>query len=274
MKAFTFTVDDNIRVFRELTEMPRESLFDHPYLALYKRLHEEYDLKIQLNLFYEDEHFTLSDMSDRYKDEFQKNADWLKLSFHSRKENVKPYQNAGYREVFDDCESVQREIVRFAGEKSLAKTTTVHYCLATNEGLRALRDHGVIGLLGLYGSKEAPRSSYQSKTEEEAAIREGKIVYKNGIAYAALDLIVNQIPFEKISEALAPYLSRERIEIMIHEQYFYPDYKNYQADFKEKLDSTFQILKEHGYTSFFFEELICRYTTHCKGDPHESKRLF
>jgi len=256
VKAFTFTVDDNIRVFRELTEAPRESLFDHPYLALYKRLHEEYALKIQLNLFYEDGHFTLSDMTDRYKGEFHENADWLKLSFHSRKENVKPYQNADYREVFDDCDAVQREILRFAGEGSLAKTTTVHYCLATNEGLIALKDHGVIGLFGLFGSEEAPRSSYQCKAEEAKTVREGTILYKNGIAYAALDLIVNQIPLEKIAEALASYLSRERIEIMIHEQYFYPDYKNYQADFQEKLDSIFQILKENGYTSLFFEELI------------------
>ena len=51
MRSFSFTVDDNIIFLKDITEMGCESIFDHPYLAMYKRLHEKYDLKIQLNLF-------------------------------------------------------------------------------------------------------------------------------------------------------------------------------------------------------------------------------
>ena len=51
MKSFTFTVDDNIIFFREISERGYDSLFEHPYLAMYKRLHEKLGLKIQLNLF-------------------------------------------------------------------------------------------------------------------------------------------------------------------------------------------------------------------------------
>ena len=43
---------------------------------------------------------------------------------------------------------------------------------------------------------------------------------------------------------------------MIHEQYFYPDYKNYQPDFEEKIDAAFGFLTENGYESIFFEEYI------------------
>ena len=50
MKKFCFTVDDNVRVFKELNEGAYASVFEHPYLAMYKRLHDEFDLKIQLNL--------------------------------------------------------------------------------------------------------------------------------------------------------------------------------------------------------------------------------
>ena len=49
MKTFCFTVDDNIRCLREINEKNYDSIFDHPYLAVYKRLHERFGLKVQLN---------------------------------------------------------------------------------------------------------------------------------------------------------------------------------------------------------------------------------
>ena len=256
MKTFTFTVDDNIRVLRELTETPRESLFDHPYLALYRRLHETYNLKIQLNLFFKDASFTVSDMTDRYKSEWENAADWLKLSFHSLAETVKPYEFSDYDEVYRDGSAVHREILRFAGKKSLAKTTTVHYCLATEDGVRALKKLNILGLFGLYGTDHAPRTSYQISDADAAKIRSGKLHTENGIAYGALDVIINTIPLAKLANTLAPLLSRERIEVMIHEQYFYPDYKNYQPDFAQKLDTTFQILTQNHYISQFFEDIL------------------
>ena len=106
MKKFCFTVDDNIRFLKELSSGEYSSMFDHPYLALYKKLHEKYALCIQLNLFYECDGFDLSLMSERYRAEWEKNADWLKLSFHSRLGNVRPYENSDYDEVFADCSAV------------------------------------------------------------------------------------------------------------------------------------------------------------------------
>ena len=115
MKNFVFTVDDNIRFFKEICERGYGSVFEHPYLAMYKRLHKKYGSNIQLNLFYECEGFCLSDMTDRYKKEWENCSEWLKMSFHSRIENVRPYENSGYDEVFSDCERVNKEILRFAG---------------------------------------------------------------------------------------------------------------------------------------------------------------
>ena len=84
MKRFCFTVDDNIRFLKEITERKYGSLFEHPYLAVYKRLHDELGLKVQLNLFYRtiEGDFNLSQVTDKYYNEWKQNADWLKLSFH------------------------------------------------------------------------------------------------------------------------------------------------------------------------------------------------
>ena len=107
-KSFCFTVDDNIRCLRELTAGSYRSIFEHPYLGMYFGLHEKYGLKVQLNLFYKTDDFDLSLMTDRYREEWQANSDWLKLSFHSEAETVKPYEHSGYDKVFDDCQSFHR----------------------------------------------------------------------------------------------------------------------------------------------------------------------
>lgn len=256
MKTFCFTVDDNIRFFKEITDNHYKSIFDHPYLALYMRLHKKFGLKVQLNLFYKTEGFNLSCFSDRYKKEWQENSDWLKLSFHSDFENERPYEFSDYNEVYEDCNRVNEQIVRFAGVESLAKTTTVHYCLATQEGIKAIEDNKVLGLLGLFGSQEKPEVSYGLDAESAEKIRAGKIVKRNEIHYAAIDVILNNFSKEGIVEKLNGLLDRDGVRVMIHEQYFYKDYICYQPDFEEKLSATFDFLTKNGYKSCFFEDLI------------------
>lgn len=257
MKSFTFTVDDNIIFFREISERGYDSLFEHPYLAMYKKLHEKLGLKIQLNLFYEDKKlFNLSKFPDRYKKEWEEASDWLKLSFHSKLENVNPYEFSGYDEVFSDCRDVQREILRFASESSLAKTTTVHYCRTTFDGLRALYDNGVRGLLGLYGKNQNPSVSYMRDEKETERILLGENILTDGMTYAGLDIVLNCHKKKEILRRLDSLYGRKLIKIMIHEQYFYEDYPSYQADFEEKLTAAFCALEENGYKSVFFEETI------------------
>ena len=256
MKTFCFTVDDNIRFLKELTQGNYRSLFDHPYLAVYKRLHEQFDLKVQLNLFYRADDFDLSLMTDQYFEQWVENAHWLKLSFHSELENEWPYSNSGYEEVFRDCAKVNNQILRFASAEALAKTTTVHYCSTTAEGVLALKNNGVAGLLGLFGTEEAPMHSYSLDETDADAIRKGQIVYRHGIAFAPIDMVVNTVDREQIKTGLRALLHREQIWIMIHEQYFYDDYRFYQPDFEEKLVEAVSVLCDQGYESKLFEELI------------------
>ena len=256
MKVFCFTVDDNIRFLKELTENNYSSVFEHPYLAMYKCLHEEFDLKVQLNLFYHMEGFDLSQMSNVYYEEFKKNSDWLKFSFHSNTENIKPYEISGYDEVYRDCKMVNDNIKRFASELALAKTTTIHYCLATEEGLKALSDNHVVGLLGLFGDSKNPRTSYGINESDASKIRNGEIVKGGQIDFASIDIVLNSFSKDSILIQLENLKERDCIRVMIHEQYFYPDYKAYQAEFKDKLITTFIFLKEHGYESGFLEDLL------------------
>ena len=265
-KSFCFTVDDNIRFFRELTEQPFESIFDHPYLGMYKHLHEKYGLKVQMNLFFEDQYFDLTKMTDRYKEEWRRNSNWLKLSFHSRRETNNPYVASKYDEVFEDCKKTHQEIIRFASKDALGKTTTIHFCTVTDEGIMALRDNGVQGLLGLYGDEEHPRGSYKNTLDECDTLRKGELVLRDGVTYGGIDIVLNRYSKEKIEEQLTELFHRNFIKVMIHEQYFYEDYHWYQKDFEAKLDHTFNLLLKNEFCSIFFEERIKKTCEFSKGE--------
>lgn len=258
IKNFCFTVDDNIRFLKEITENRYNSIFDHPYLAMYRRLHQGFGLKVQLNLFYMMEDFDLSMMSDAYYEEWRQNADWLKLSFHSRFEIARPYLNSEHGEVYEDCKRVHDEIIRFASPEALASTTTVHYCLLTEGGVRALEDNGVTGLLGLFGDAKQPRTSYGIEEGRAARIRGGEILKIGNVFYASIDIVLNCFSAAQITEKLSNMRGRDSIRVMIHEQYFYRDYSAYQPQFEEKLIAAFSFLRDEGYQSSFYESLITR----------------
>ena len=259
IKKFCFTVDDNIRFLKEITEVGYQSIFDHPYLSMYRRLHERFGLKVQLNLFYREGDFDLSQMTDRYYEEWKENSDWLKLSFHSDIENIKPYETASYDEVYEDCKRTHEQIKRFASSEALANTTTIHYCLLTDSGLQAIEENGVSGLLGLFGTAEKPCTSYGIGEEDAKRIRNGEVVKIGKTSFASIDIVLNLFSIDRILEQLEQLKGRGSIKVMIHEQYFYRDYINYQPEFEKKLEATFVFLIDHEYQSEFYENvMLCR----------------
>ena len=123
MGKFRISSDDNILFLANITAHKDEytSIFDDPYLAVYKKAHDLYGAKVHLNLFYafdreaaayfsaERPDFDLSMVTDKFKDEWRANADWLKLAFHSRAEwPAAPYKQADAATVTADYEAVRR----------------------------------------------------------------------------------------------------------------------------------------------------------------------
>ena len=158
-KAFFF-IDDVIWVFRDLTRKNYDSMFDHPFLKVLKDAHDQYGLKTQLNIFYmtdtyyNNDIFTLADMTDTYKKEWEDASDWLKFGFHSRKEFPDyPYINASYQDVYDDFKMIEKEVLRFADAKNMSKATTPHWRPISKEACLALRDCGIKLLSATYGKK-------------------------------------------------------------------------------------------------------------------------
>lgn len=251
---YRFSVDDNIWFLRDLTKGEYTSLFDHPYLRVYFDLHKKYNAKFQLNIYLETEGFDLSQMTDKFKSEWEENSDWLRLSFHARADAPDvPYMEASYEKAFTDADLVHREIIRFAGEKTLEYCTTIHYCQASPEAVRGFRDAGIFGLVGLFN--DAPSCyglAYGSFLEPY------KYDEKTDIYYFNNDMIVNLFPLDEIVPRLERIKDKEFIEVMIHEQYFYEYFHMYQPDFADKVEACVKYLSENGRQSVFLDELIIR----------------
>lgn len=148
-KAY-FYIDDVIWLFRDLTRKKYDSLFDNEFIHVLKTAYEKYGVKTQLNVFYRTDYFygndefTLAEMTDKYKAEWEEASSWLKLAFHAKQEFPDyPHVNAKYEDVKAIYEDITNEIKRFAGEKTIATAITPHWLPMSYEGVKALYDCGV-----------------------------------------------------------------------------------------------------------------------------------
>ena len=257
MPQYRLSIDDNIRVFQDLAAKPYTSLFENDYLKLLRSLHEEFGSKIQLNIYYEEKDFRLTEMPDRYKPEWEAASDWLRLSFHARSNDTR-YKDCDYSTMHEDCSAVHREILRFAGEKSLSYFTTIHYVACPKEGVEALRDCGIKGLVGLYGSEEKPRIPYHLSEAVSSYMRKHCFYTdtETGMLFMRNDIVLNEHNAEAILPILETRIGNPFIEVMIHEQYFYKDFRRYLPDFACRLRTSVKYLTDAGYTPAFFEDVL------------------
>ena len=161
-KITTCVIDDVIWLFRDLTRNAPKSMFEHPFLAMLKEAHEKYGFKVQLNLFYQldnyygNDEFSLKEMTDVYKAEWEAASDWLIFGFHSKQEFPDyPYINANYEHVKEDFLAMQKEVYRFASPKNWSKAVLNHWRPMSKEGCQALCDCGVQLISATVGKKEA-----------------------------------------------------------------------------------------------------------------------
>ena len=260
--------DDNILFLQDLTKNKDtyKSIFENPYLAVYKKAHDLYGAKVHLNLFYEfipNEHFTqhteyfnLTMMTDKFKDEFIANSDWLKLAFHANSEFPDmPYKDTTFEQMREDCIKVCREIIRFAGKECINDTTTIHWGEVNREGVRALRSLGFKSLTGYLTFNEdgTPLVAYYLDKEQtkHADTRDFWYDKDEDMMFARIDLVTNigsyDFVMSKIKEIVAHPHRGGFVSTMIHEQYYHSDYSGYLPDFENRVLDVCKYLYENGY---------------------------
>ena len=276
MGGYRLSSDDNVIFLQDITEHKDvyKSIFENPYLAVYKKAHDLYGAKVHLNLFYEfDEvsrkhfspdrtYFNLSMMTDKFKDEFIANSDWLKFSFHAKGEKPDcPYKYADAETISRDCIMTLREIERFAGKETISETTTVHWGEATKDGVRALRTMGYKAMTGYFIPGKYPVAYYApDELIEYIFNRDFWYDTETDVLFGRIDRVVNTSTNERNLEYLKDVIASPTrggfVSIMIHEQYFYEDYKGHLADFEARVLDACKLLSENGYVGRHVSEML------------------
>jgi len=268
---YRFTVDDCIIALQDITENKDiyKSVFENPFLKVFKQAHDKYGSKVHINLFYEnlDGSFNLSMMTDKFKEEFIANADWMTFSFHAYREFPdEPYKHATYETVMRDCHLVTEEIKRFAGKEVLLDSTTLHWGASNVYGSRALRTFGFKALSGYLAlDREGnPWVSYHLNKEQVSHTmqRDFWVDTEEDIIFVKLHMVLNaaELTADKVCSALDEWVAgkpaRGFFQMVIHEQYFYPDYAYYEPDYAERIMIMAEWMKNHGYEPCSLSEII------------------
>ncbi len=263
-KRYRFSTDDNIWFLRDIARNANAyaSIFQNPYMGFWREMHRKYGARIHHNIYYETAGFNLSQMPDKFRGEWRANADWLRLSFHARaNQPARPYMHASAEQIRVDYRMVNREIERFAGKELLSPVTTIHWASTTQAGARALREEGVRVLLGAdWFRDDLPYVGCYLSIPQMRCIL-GRDYWKDvrqDLIVIHHDMVINHFSPDRIAPALEriaadPHES-EVMELIIHEQYFYPDYSGYEPDYRQRVERAIEWVTRHGYKPVFFEE--------------------
>ena len=81
---------------------------------------------------------------------------------------------------------------------------------------------------------------------------------------ASYDRLTNDVPYRAVVDFYRQILEQEQrehplrgfVEIMIHEQYFYEDYGNYEPDYEERIMAGCRWCHERGMKGAFFSDAL------------------
>lgn len=258
---YRVSIDDAIWFLKDIHQNNYQSLFDNPFLGFLKELHDAHGTNVHINLFYETDGFDLSQMTDAFRNEWKANASWLQLSFHARAEFPdNPYKHASYQQVKKDCDAVIKQIRRFAGDESVAAITTLHWGEVPVEVSRALRDAGyALQLCDFNVDDNLAPCSYYLTVDQRRHMNKRFVWHDNkeAITFVKSSIIIDTKKAEEIIPFLDRYERESRkppyVDLLVHEQYFYEYYHNYQPDYRAKVITAVQWAVDNGYSPAFFD---------------------
>jgi len=261
---YRVAIDDNSFFLRDIWQKDYKSLFDCFYLKMLRDLHKKYGARFVLNIYYTTaDEFNLTKFPDRYRSEWKDNANWLKLAFHAHANDpARPYQDAPAEQVIRDFDKIGEQIVRFAGEETYSPTTVVHWGMIRPETYKALYERGVRALSGYFRKNSSGvwdvnyrlddvRSEYLSRHD---AWKD----FESGIVFSRIDIVINNTSLDRIVPTLAPLPkdpnTAEIMDLLTHEQYFWPFYRNHLPDHPARMDAAIRWVTENGYEPVFLHE--------------------
>ncbi len=266
-KRFRTYIDDHSFFFRDILKNDYKSIFDCFYLAKLRELHRNFGAKFNLNCFNTtpERDFSLSMFPDKYRSEFEDNAGWLRLAFHSENEFPGiPYLNATPEQLAADFDLVARELKRIAGSAYHAGLQ-IHFADVPPDCYQVLADRGVKMLQTRgreRGSTARKLCDYHLPDNILAYLwdNQGWMHFDTGMIFynGMMPKTCEWTPVDKTESSILERISvpakSHLINIAGHEQYWWPFYKNFVPDIYERWATALRFVVERGYKPIWIED--------------------
>ena len=227
-KKIHISIDDKINIFEDLNANQNyyDSIFANRTLNLLKILHDNYNMIFHLYCFCENMNasFKLKLCTDKFRKEFKKNKNWLKINFHGKNgnANLDDINISEFRNLF--C-NFKKQIKRICG-LNLSHSTRLHNYTASSEQLAFLAKSKVDKL---FVSESDNIESYKlTKTKMN-------IVKKKGYYYSSeyrMQFVNVHIRLDNCNNVLKEMekVNNNSIYIYMHEWMFFDDFDKMKSD--------------------------------------------
>lgn len=149
-----------------------ESIYEEPFFAFLKDLHDTYGAKFSLYLF---DISNLSNIPTTFKDELMAAKDWLKFGLHWRTGGGGSYTNDTYQQGATDWNFVVDNVVRFGGTAELIdRVPRLNLFGGSKAALSGMRDADC-GALGFLAADDN-RVSYFLNSDQATYLRTHDVV--------------------------------------------------------------------------------------------------
>lgn len=230
-KYMHISFDDVYACLDDISDKHYTSIFENSFFAGLKKLHDDHGAVFTLNCFNtstKNSSYDISNLPDRYRDEFKASSSWLRFAFHAESDTTaygatsftnniaNPAQSAASYKKFTTA------ILNATGtEECIDTVVRLGFFTGTQENVNALKNcsYGITGLL----TADDTRLSYYFDNNLNNYILNNNDYYDGQLS---LRLIRSQKRLESVSNTttalntLSAY-SGNMIEIFTHEQ----DYK-------------------------------------------------
>jgi hypothetical protein len=201
--------------------------------------------------------------ASRYHLPRKENAHWLRLAFHAyANDPSRPYQDAPVEKLLADLDLVSAEVHRFAGPETYSPPAVIHFGMTRPEAWKPLYGRGARVLGGYFRRSAAGKWDINYRLDDvrsEWLSRHDLLEdFPSGIIFSKVDMVVNSTPLDKVVPLLEPVLADpcqgEIIDLLTHEQYFWPFYKNYLPDHPQRVARAIELVTSHGYQPVFLQD--------------------
>jgi hypothetical protein len=155
----------------ETNESNYDSIFDNPFFAMLKNLHDTYGTVVSLYLFLENGGTGIAGYPTSFASEFAENADWLKFGLHQGATN---YSETSSETALADYETFTSNILNICGTVDIIDRCPRLANFAGNlDSVLAMHNAngGIVGLLSAYDDRD---SYYLTSAQSAYVFNHGK----------------------------------------------------------------------------------------------------